>query len=166
MTETTRAYVGLGSNLNNPIKQIKQALSTLKITTNIELTTHSSLYQSTPMGPQNQPNYINAVATLETTLDALSLLTHLQNIENQQGRVRYGDRWGPRTLDLDLLLYGKTQQESARLTLPHPGLHLRNFVLIPLNEIAPDLIIPGLGKLQKIMNNIQGDDLQVLEKVA
>ena len=162
----TRAYVGLGSNLNRPTQQLKRALSTLKTTPKIELFTHSSFYQSAPMGPQNQPNYVNAVAALNTTLDADTLLTTLQSIENQQGRIRDGHHWGPRTLDMDLLLYGETQQKSTRLTLPHPGLHLRNFVLIPLHEIAPDLIIPGLGKLQKIMNNIRIDDLQVLEKTS
>ncbi len=164
MIATTRAYIGLGSNLNNPYKQIKQALSALKTIPKTEFISHSSLYQSTPMGPQDQPNYINAAAILETTLDANTLLTHLQSIENQQGRERNGDHWGARTLDLDLLIYGEIQQKNIKLTLPHPGLHLRNFVLTPLNEIAPNLEIPGLGNLQKIINNISADGLQILEK--
>lgn len=161
---TTRAYIGLGSNLNNPIKQIKQALSALKTIQKTKFITNSSLYQSAPMGPKDQPNYINAVAILDTTLNADTLLTHLQSIENQQGRVHHGAHWGARTLDLDLLIYGEVQQKKTKLTLPHPGLHLRNFVLIPLNDIAPDLEIPGLGNLQKLINNISMDDLHVLEK--
>jgi len=163
---SVRAYVGLGSNLNSPIQQVKQALSTLKAVPNTKLISHSSLYQSAPMGPQDQPNYINAAAALDTTLDADTLLTALQSIESQQGRVRDGHRWGPRTLDMDLLLYGEVQQKSIRLTLPHPALHLRGFVLVPLNEIAPSLIVPGLGKLQKIMNNIRADNSQILEKIS
>lgn len=161
---TTRAYIGLGSNLNNPAKQIKQALSALKATPRTKLIACSSLYQSAPMGPQDQPNYINATAALNTALDADTLLAHLQSIENQQGRVRDEHHWSARTLDLDLLIYGETQQKNTNLTLPHPGLHLRNFVLIPLNEIAPDLEITGLGNLQKIMKNISADGLQVLEE--
>ncbi len=161
-----RAYVGLGSNLNNPVQQIKQALSALKTIPKTKLIAHSSLYQSAPMGQQEQPDYINAVAALDTTLNADTLLTELQNIENRQDRVRNEHHWGPRTLDLDLLLYGKTRQKSARLTLPHPGLHLRSFVLVPLNQIAPNLEVPGLGKLQKIINNVRVDDLQVLEKTS
>ncbi len=163
---SVRAYVGLGSNLNSPVQQVEQALSTLKAIPNTKLISHSSLYQSAPMGPQDQPNYINAAAALDTTLDAEALLTALQSIENQHDRVRDGHHWGPRTLDMDLLLYGEVQQKSIRLTLPHPGLHLRSFVLVPLNEIAPDLIVPGLGKLQKIMNNIRVDNSQVLEKIS
>jgi 2-amino-4-hydroxy-6-hydroxymethyldihydropteridine diphosphokinase len=100
------------------------------------------------MGPSDQPDYVNAVMALDTELEPLALLDHLQAIENVEGRVRLGERWGPRTLDLDLLLYGDDVIQHERLTVPHPGLHQREFVLYPLFEIAPELTIPGRGALR------------------
>ncbi len=136
-------YVGLGSNLDNPVYQVEQALRTLDTLPATDLKTHSTLYRSTPLGQQNQPDYINAVAVLQTELPPLALLDELQVIENKQGRVRNAQRWGPRTLDLDMLLYDQKQLQSPRLTLPHPGLYERAFVLYPLYECAPDLVLPN-----------------------
>jgi 2-amino-4-hydroxy-6-hydroxymethyldihydropteridine diphosphokinase len=99
------------------------------------------------MGPADQPDYINAVAALDTALSAHELLSAMQAIEHRHGRTRSGERWGPRTLDLDLLLYGMDQIHDATLIVPHPGLCERNFVLYPLYEIAPRLLLPGLGRL-------------------
>ena len=142
MAKNSTVYVGLGSNLDNPIHQVKQALLALDAIPATHLRAHSALYRSKPLGPQNQPDYINAVAVLATQLPPLTLLSELQAIENKQGRVRATERWGPRTLDLDMLLYDNKQLQGPRLTLPHPGLHERAFVLYPLCEIAPDLVLP------------------------
>jgi len=141
-------YIGLGANLDSPIKQINQAISTLANTSQIKLIKSSSLYKSPPMGPQDQNDYINAVIEIETHLPALALLDTLQTIELLQGRVRKNERWGARTLDLDLLLYGNQIIDNDRLTVPHYGISERAFVLYPLSEIAPNLEFPNL-KLAK-----------------
>ncbi|WP_455380060.1 2-amino-4-hydroxy-6-hydroxymethyldihydropteridine diphosphokinase, partial [Acidihalobacter prosperus] len=112
---------------------------------------HSRLYINPPMGPRDQPDYVNAVALIQTALPPLKLLEELQLVEAQQGRVRDGVRWGPRTLDLDLLLYGDKIIRDSRLIVPHPGMHERNFVLYPLAEIAPQLVIPKLGPLEELL---------------
>jgi 2-amino-4-hydroxy-6-hydroxymethyldihydropteridine diphosphokinase len=144
------AYIGLGSNLAQPEQQVRRALKALAGLPETTVITHSSLYRSEPLGPAGQPDYINAVAALETGLAPLDLLTALQNLEHEQGRVRE-ERWGPRTLDLDILLYGEEQWDDPRLTLPHPGLYERNFVLYPLVEIAPELQIPDRGPLTALL---------------
>ena len=136
-------YIGLGSNLAVPVKQIEQALQLLDTLPNTYKITHSSLYCSTPLGPQNQPDYINAVAKLITDLPPLDLLSKLQAIETKQGRVRYLQRWGPRKLDLDILLYANQQLQTPTLSIPHPGLYERAFVLYPLYECAPNLMLPN-----------------------
>lgn len=140
MHKAIRCYIGLGSNLDTPQQQVARALEELATLPGTRLLTHSSLYRSPPMGPQDQPDYINAVALLETTLDAHSLLDQLQALEQLHQRVRL-ERWGPRTLDLDLLLYGEETISTERLSVPHPGMHERNFVLWPLSEISPDLAL-------------------------
>ncbi len=137
-----RCYIGLGSNLDRPQQHVTRALEELATLPDTRLQAHSSLYRSAPMGPQDQPDYINAVALLETTLDAHRLLDELQSLEQQHRRVRL-EHWGPRTLDLDLLLYGDQLIQSERLSVPHPGLPERNFVLWPLSEIAPELQLPN-----------------------
>jgi 2-amino-4-hydroxy-6-hydroxymethyldihydropteridine diphosphokinase len=144
-------YVGLGSNLDNPIQQIKQALLALNQMPQTTLLTHSALYHSAPLGPP-QPDYINAVAVLSTQLSPLALLSQLQTIETQQGRIRSAQqRWGPRTLDLDILLYDNRQSSDPVLTLPHPGLCQRTFVLYPLYECAPQLRLPNGQRLQDLI---------------
>ena len=140
------AYIGIGSNLENPAAQVRQAFRELKDITHTHCTARSSLYRSDPIGPPGQPDYINAVACLETELDPDALLAELRAIENAHGRVRR-IHWGPRTLDLDILLYGDRVQNSPHLTLPHPRMHERAFVLYPLHDIAPDLHIPDKGAL-------------------
>ncbi len=137
----TVAYIGLGSNLAEPLDQIEQALQALKLADGVQVTAVSSRYWSEPLGPSDQPEYLNAAARLDTTLSAQDLLTLLQSIENAQGRVRE-QHWGPRTLDLDLLLYGQESIDSPALTVPHPRLHERNFVLQPLLDLQADLTLP------------------------
>jgi 2-amino-4-hydroxy-6-hydroxymethyldihydropteridine diphosphokinase len=150
-------YIGLGSNLENPLEQVRRAIDSLSATPQIQVTSVSSLYRSRPMGPQGQPDYINAVMAIETPLGADELLDVLQTIEQAQGRVRDGERWGPRTLDLDILLYGDAIMEQPRLKIPHPGLHERSFVLYPLYEIAPKLMVPGHGALVKLLESCEND---------
>lgn len=132
------AYIGLGSNLDAPLEQVRQALSELDMLPLSRLLAASSLYASRPVGPQDQPDFINAVAALETRLSPLALLDQLQALE-QQHRRRRQRHWGPRTLDLDLLLYGNAAIDTPRLRVPHPQMTARAFVLAPLAEIAPSL---------------------------
>ena len=144
-------FVGLGSNLDDPFSQLKRAINSLKKVKNIEMCNVSNFYRSTPMGPQDQPDYINAVVELSTNLSAEELLDCLQDIENQQGRVRI-EHWGARTLDLDILLYGKEEIKTERLVVPHKGLAERNFVLYPLSDLVDDSFeIPKLGKMSKLL---------------
>jgi 2-amino-4-hydroxy-6-hydroxymethyldihydropteridine diphosphokinase len=138
---TVRAYIGLGSNLDDPLSQVRAALTELAQLPHTRLAAVSPLYRTPPMGPADQPDYINAVAALDTELEPLALLDQLQRIELQHGRLRTL-RWGPRTLDLDLLLYGERVISNERLTVPHPGLRERPFVIFPLQAIAPGLVLP------------------------
>jgi 2-amino-4-hydroxy-6-hydroxymethyldihydropteridine diphosphokinase len=142
-----RAYIGIGSNMADPWSQVKQAIAELDEIPECCCVKHSSLYRSRPLGPADQPAYVNAVAAVDTTLPAQRLLEGLHEIERRHGRVRTGERWGPRTLDLDLLVYGNACIASATLTVPHPGLIRRDFVLHPLYEIEPDLQVPGHGPI-------------------
>jgi len=140
------SYIALGSNLDDPQAQLERAFKALNLIPKSQLGQCSHRYLSDPMGPQDQPRFINAVAELRTELTPLDLLAQLQALELAQGRRR--DRhWGPRTLDLDLLLYGDLVLCSEQLTIPHPGLYQRNFVLYPLAEIAPNLVFPDGSKL-------------------
>lgn len=148
---TLTAYIGLGSNLESPVGQIKSARLAISALGNAKELAFSSLYTSAPMGPQDQPDYVNAVMAVATSLSSLDLLQALQGIELEHGRVRGGQRWGARTLDLDLLLYGGQQIDTAELTVPHKGIAERSFVLYPLFECAPDLIIPGKGRLSDLL---------------
>ncbi|MSP28183.1 MAG: 2-amino-4-hydroxy-6-hydroxymethyldihydropteridine diphosphokinase [Methylococcales bacterium] len=146
------AYIGLGSNLQNPAEQIQSARVAIAALVGIEERGFSSLYHSAPMGPQDQPDYVNAVMAVATDLPPIDLLRVLQGIENHQGRVR-AERWGARTLDLDIVLYGDEVINLPDLIVPHVGLTERAFVLYPLNEIAPQLIIPNRGKLVDLLDN-------------
>lgn len=139
---TQRAYIGLGSNLGKPLYYLRQAHQALSQLPHTRVVCSSSVYLSRPQGPQDQPDYLNAVLCLDTQLAPLALLDVLQTIEHANDRVRKR-RWGERTLDLDLLLYAQQQIALPRLTVPHPQLTQRNFVLYPLYEIAPDLAIQG-----------------------
>ncbi|HEY5643028.1 MAG TPA: 2-amino-4-hydroxy-6-hydroxymethyldihydropteridine diphosphokinase [Woeseiaceae bacterium] len=150
MTHWYPAYVGVGSNLDNPAMQVEEAMSLLDKLPGTRLVTRSALYRSAPFGGVEQPWFVNAVAALLTTLEPLALLEQLQALERRQGRDMDGVRWGPRVLDLDLLVYSDRSVEESRLTVPHPGIAGRNFVLLPLGEIAPQLVIPGLGRVSGI----------------
>lgn len=148
---SVRAYVAIGSNLNDPVAQVRQAFRALAELPASRLIACSPLYRSAPVGgPPDQPDYVNAVAALDTALNPDKLLIALQAVESRQGRVRTV-RWGPRTLDLDVLLYGSLQRDDPRLTLPHPRLRERAFVLYPLYDIAPDLTLPGGDPLSELL---------------
>ena len=159
---SVRVYIGLGSNLSDPLRQLRRAVQALAQLPASRLIAQSRLYRSRPLGPQNQPDYLNAVAALDTELAADELLRQLQAVEQGQGRVRGALRWGPRTLDLDILLYGDAVIDSSRLKVPHPGLAQRNFVLYPLYELAPDLILPDGRALRGLRDACSPDGLEPL----
>ncbi|MGI5308517.1 2-amino-4-hydroxy-6-hydroxymethyldihydropteridine diphosphokinase [Rheinheimera sp. WS51] len=158
----TRCYIGLGANLDQPLAQLQQALVAIEAIPHTTLIAASSFYASKPMGPQDQPDYVNAVAALDSELTAETLLDNLQQIELNQGRQRKDERWGPRTLDLDILLYGQQTIDTPRLTVPHYGLTQREFVLYPLAEITPELILPDGTSLQQLLNQVPDNGLYKL----
>jgi 2-amino-4-hydroxy-6-hydroxymethyldihydropteridine diphosphokinase len=139
----TIAFLGIGSNLQSPKDQVGSAIAAIEAMEATHLERRSSLYSSPPMGPPDQPDYINAVVKITTFLTGLELLDRLQRIERDHGRVRGGIRWGPRALDLDILLFGDETIACDRLEVPHPGLAQRAFVVMPLAEIAPELTLPN-----------------------
>ncbi len=153
------AYVGVGSNLDEPRRQVAQALGELDGIPATRVVKRSSLYRSAPVGHAAQPEFVNAVAALDTTLDPESLLGELQAIEARHGRRRSFAN-APRTLDLDLLLYDDARQRSARLTLPHPRMHERAFVLKPLLELEPEIAIPGRGRAQDLLAACAGQRVE------
>ncbi len=157
----TRVFIAIGSNLNDPVGQAYQAIEALKTIRQTRFIQASHLYSSTPMGPQNQPDYINAVAEVETELTPLELLNCTQAIELEQGRVRKDERWGPRTLDLDIVLFGNQVIENERLTVPHYGMKVREFVLYPLAEIAPDLTLPDGTELSDLLKQVDRNGLRI-----
>ncbi|TKI08798.1 2-amino-4-hydroxy-6-hydroxymethyldihydropteridine diphosphokinase [Martelella alba] len=150
----TRVWLALGSNQARPLQQIAAALQALSALPETRLTACSSYYRSRPLGPQDQPDFLNAVASLDTRLAPETLLDHTQDIERRQGRVRKANRWGPRTLDLDILLFGDRQQRTERLTLPHYDMKNREFVLYPLAELAPDLVFPDGDRLADLVRRV------------
>ena len=148
------AYVGVGSNLADPRAQVERALQRLAGLPHSRLLRCSRLYRSVPWGVLEQPDFVNAAAAVETGLSPQALIQALLAIERDAGRDRGGDRWGPRILDLDLLLYGALTLAEPGLQLPHPHLHERAFVLLPLAEIAPHLDVPGRGPISALLANI------------
>lgn len=154
------AFIGLGANINDPERQIITALEALHQLPQTCLRQWSSLYGSKPLGPQDQPDYLNAVAEIETSLSAAELLSQLQQQERDQGREKLR-HWGERCIDLDILLYGNDEIESADLTVPHAGLTERSFVVRPLLEIAPDLTLPDGRNLQQIVPVFDGGLMQL-----
>lgn len=157
-----KVFIGIGSNLIEPAKQIQRAVDSLKKIRSTRLLTVSSLYCSKPMGPQDQPDYMNAVACLQTTLKPLVLLDELQAIETLAGRIRKDERWGARVLDLDMLLYDNEIINSERLIVPHYGMKVREFVIYPLVEIAPELILPDGINVTELKNNLPENDLVII----
>jgi len=161
---TIRAYVALGSNLGDPLATVQDAFAALRALPETTLAAASSLYRSAPVGLKNQPDFINAVAALDTRLAAESLLEALFAIEARFGRAR-SVKNAPRTLDLDLLLYGGETRATPRLILPHPRMHERAFVLLPLLEIAPEAMIPGHGAAAALLDGVRGQSLCRLDAI-
>lgn len=158
----TFCYLGLGANLHLPLQQLQQAVVALAALEHCQLQSVSSLYGSKPMGPQDQPDYVNAVVAILTTLTAEQLLDQLQRIELEQGRQRKDERWGPRTLDLDILLFGNQTINTERLIVPHYGMKVREFVLYPLAELAPELHLPDGTPLAQLLTTVPQNGLVVL----
>ena len=166
MNQEQRAFIGLGSNLKSPERQMLAAFDALAATPGVRLTRRSSLYRTAPIGYANQPDFLNAAAEIYTRLSALELLEALLAIERSHGRVREFPN-APRTLDLDILIYGDLQINSGQLTVPHPRAHLRAFVLMPLLEIAPDCVIPGLGPARALLDQVRAQEVtHVAEEVT
>ncbi|PID45756.1 MAG: 2-amino-4-hydroxy-6-hydroxymethyldihydropteridine diphosphokinase [Proteobacteria bacterium] len=155
----TQCYIGLGSNLGDSEETLTAAIAVLADHASIRNLSISSFYQSKPHGPQDQPDYTNAVAGFETCLAAEPLLDLLQSIETQHGRVRSGEQWTARTLDLDILLFGQQQIETARLQVPHPWMKSREFVLYPLYELEPALCFPDGSTLAESLTGVSENDL-------
>lgn len=145
------AYLGLGSNLATPLQQLQQCVAALNDLPDVQVVAVSPLYGSTAIGPGDQPDYVNGVAHIQTRLSAEDLLKSLQSVEQRQGRERGPVRWLPRTLDLDILLYGNQVMALPHLHIPHPRMQERNFVLLPLFDLAPDLILPDGKALRDLV---------------
>lgn len=160
----TPAYIALGSNLDNPRHQIAIALERIGKLPDTRLIAASRLYLSSPMGPQDQPDFINAAAGVLTRLPAQALLAHLKHIERDMGREPPAVRWGARLIDLDLLMHGTLTLNETDLTLPHPGIHERNFVLYPLADFAPTLKIPGRGSVEALARRVGSGGLKPLSE--
>lgn len=159
----TAAYVGIGANLGDALVAVRDAIVELGELPATRVVAVSSLYRTAPLEvPDAQPDYLNAAVQLETDLDAPALLEHLQSIERRHGRVR-NERNAARTLDLDLLLFGGQQIRTPLLTVPHPRMSQRAFVLAPLVEIAPDLVIPGAGLARDLLPRLAGQRVERLE---
>jgi len=150
-----RAYVGLGANLGNREQTLEHAVALLEAGENVDVIAVSELRETDPVGVVDQPRFLNGVAAVETTLSARELLDTLLAIERSLGRVRV-ERWGPRTLDLDLLLYGDEIVDETGLRVPHPRLHERRFALEPLVELDPELVIPGRGRVSEALAALDG----------
>jgi 2-amino-4-hydroxy-6-hydroxymethyldihydropteridine diphosphokinase len=152
-----RAYVGLGANLGDREGTIRRAVTLLGEADGVDAVALSTLRETEPWGPVAQPSFLNGVVALETELGPRALLDLLLGIERRLGRVR-SERWGPRTIDLDLLLYGDTVVDEAGLTLPHPRLHERRFALEPLAELAPDAVVPGRGTVEELLRSLEAGE--------
>jgi len=153
----TLAYIAIGSNLASPLEQVNAAVQALGEIPQSRIVAVSSFYRTPPLGPQDQPDYLNAAVVLDTDLDAETLLDNTQRIELQQGRVRKAERWGPRTLDLDLMLFGNEIINTERLTVPHYDMKNRGFMLWPLFEVAPDLTFPDGIPLRDILDKLHAE---------
>ncbi len=156
------AYIGIGSNLDDPREQVRRALAGLRALASTRLVRVSRLYRSKPFGRVPQPDFINAAAGVLTQLDPRSLLGELHAMERAFGRPAEHERWGPRVIDLDLLVFGRERREEPGLILPHPGIVERNFVLYPLADLAPDLDVPGLGRVAELKGRVTSEGLECL----
>ena len=159
------AYVGLGSNLDDPVAQLRSGVTALRQLAQTSVEICSSLYRTAPIGLREQPDFVNAVCRLCTGQPPEKLMQNLLEIERARGRVRTGGKGGPRTLDLDLLLYDDHVIHTQELTVPHPRLHERAFVLYPLHEIEPELVVPGRGALRDLLAGCSGQRAERLKEV-
>ncbi len=150
----TLAYIALGSNQASPLEQVASALNAIAAIPQSRVVASSSFYRTPPLGPQDQPDYLNAAVALETELSPEALLDHTQRIELEQGRVRKAERWGPRTLDLDIMLFGDITLSTPRLTVPHYDMKNRAFMLVPLVEIAPDCTFPDGQRVADVLEKL------------
>jgi 2-amino-4-hydroxy-6-hydroxymethyldihydropteridine diphosphokinase len=157
------AYVGLGSNLDEPALQVRRAFAALGRIPETRVVRESSLYGSRPMGPVPQPDFINAAAALLTRLEAGEFFSQLRALEQQLGRMPPRERWGPRRIDLDLLVFSQLRIDTPELQLPHPGIVERNFVLYPLAEVAPELPVPGCGRIADLLERVNPEGLWRLD---
>jgi 2-amino-4-hydroxy-6-hydroxymethyldihydropteridine diphosphokinase len=160
------AYIGVGSNLDEPRTQVLKAVDKLRASADVAHTrviAVSPLYGSVPLGPVKQADFVNAVVGVLTQLDAPSLLNALRAIESALGRPAKHEKWGPRVIDLDLLVYGRERRDDPALTIPHPGIVARNWVLYPLADIAPDLDVPGLGRVAELKGRSAPEGLWPLQ---
>ena len=157
------AYVALGSNLDDPEQQVRRASAALDDVPQSLVVLRSGLYRTPPFGPVAQPDFINAVAGLLTRLDPRTLLRHLKDLEQRMGRTQPVVRWGPRRIDLDLLMHGESRIEESDLHLPHPGIAQRAFVLVPLAQIGPELMIPGVGRVKSLLNAADARDVERID---
>ncbi|ATF94110.1 2-amino-4-hydroxy-6-hydroxymethyldihydropteridinepyrophosphokinase [Cedecea neteri] len=155
----TLAYIALGSNQASPLEQVSSALDALATIPQSRMVATSSFYRTPPLGPQDQPDYLNAAVVLDTGLSAEALLDHTQRIELEHGRVRKEERWGPRTLDLDLMLFGDEVMHTERLTVPHYDMKNRAFMLVPLLEIAPECRFPDGQSVAAILANLSQEGI-------
>jgi 2-amino-4-hydroxy-6-hydroxymethyldihydropteridine diphosphokinase len=149
-----KAYVGVGANLGDRRATIERAIELLRAVPGVELLAVSFLRETDPVGFEEQPRFLNGAVELETTLEPRELLDQLLRIERELGRTREGPRFGPRTIDLDLLVYGDARLDEQGLTIPHPRLHERRFALEPLAELAPELEIPGRGPVERLLSGL------------
>ena len=153
------AYLGLGSNLGDSFRYLQNARDALQKHPAVTVLAHSNIYQSKPQGHQDQADYLNAVLQIQTSLTAIQLLHVAQTIETANSRQRDGQRWGARTLDIDILLYAKQHIQTPQLSIPHPWLYQRSFVLYPLHDITSELIFPNGVSLQHYLSHCPADDL-------
>jgi 2-amino-4-hydroxy-6-hydroxymethyldihydropteridine diphosphokinase len=156
-----RAYVGLGANLGDPPAQLREALRLMGARPGLRIVATSQFYRSAPLGPGDQPDYCNAVCAVDTDLNPDRLLTHLHDVERHMGRERPPQRWAPRLIDLDLLHFERVKMKTSRIALPHPEMHKRNFVLVPLAEVAPELEVPGVGIVAELARTIGSEGLAI-----
>ncbi|WP_323083872.1 2-amino-4-hydroxy-6-hydroxymethyldihydropteridine diphosphokinase [Providencia alcalifaciens] len=158
-----QVYIAIGSNLGEPLKQAQQAIAALDAIPSTRVVSTSSIYRTKPLGPQDQPDFLNLAVLLETELEPEDLLNHTQKIELDLGRVRKDERWGPRTLDLDIMLFGNRVIHTERLTVPHYGLKEREFMLYPLSDITPSLIFSDGEKLSERLTHVPRNGLMLWE---
>lgn len=160
------AWIGLGANLQQPLVHLREAIRRISSVADIEILMTSSFYRTPPWGDKQQDDFVNAVVLLKTGLQPLDLLHQLQAIENDMGRVRKGRRWGPRLIDIDMLLYEQLQMDSEELTLPHPHMHERAFVLLPIAELDPTIEIPGKGRVDALLRAVDQDGIELIEAAS